>query len=282
MAFIVPGVIALFALIATAGLTFAMIKARNRIRLIQAAPLCSADQLITGLAKMKGKIMALDKDDLLISPMTGTRCVFYKFVVEEQRTRTVVRTETDARGRSRQVRRTETYWHPIITDVQTVPTSVRDKTGEALLDLTVAELTLTAMQAKSGTFNSVPKELERTLQRRYGVSTKGLIFNKNMRYTEAVIEQGAKVFVVGDCKIRKNGTASFHKGDNPLLVTDRSEDELVSIYKKRFIGFMVGAFVAPALLFGVAAFAAYMLSKHDGHSSGGKKAELVRPTALLE
>jgi len=256
LALVIPGVILLFAFFFAGGMLIFAVKARNRIRLIQAAPWCKADQLITGLAKMRGTIVALDKEDLLVSPMTKTRCVFFKFVVEEQRTRTVTRMEGN-----RRVTRTETYWHPIVTDVQAVTTAVQDKTGEALVDLKEAELTLKAMQATSGTFKSVPADIERTLQKRYGVSSKGLIFNKNMRYTEAVIEQGAKVFVVGHCKVKKSGTASFYKGDNPLLVTDKNEEDLVRHYKTRLIGFTVGAIVLPLFLGGVAAFTGFMLHK---------------------
>src|SRR6202011_5749023 len=88
----------------TALLVYLTIRFRNRLKLIEAAPLCTADQLRTGLAKMRGKIISLvDEDDMLISPLTQTLCVYYRFVVEEQRTRTV----STGRGV-----RTETYWHP--------------------------------------------------------------------------------------------------------------------------------------------------------------------------
>jgi hypothetical protein len=258
IALIVPGVIVLLALGAAAGLTYGVVRARNRLKLIEAAPLCKADQLITGLAKMRGKIVALDEEDLLKSPMTKTVCVYYRFIVQEQRTRTV----SSYQG-GRHVTRTETYWHTLVDDVQAVPTTVQDKTGEALVDLKAAELTLKAMQATSGTFKNVPASLERTLQRRYGVSGKGFIFNKNMRYTESVIKQGAKVFVVGDCKVRKNGTASFFRGDNPLLVTDRNEQELVGHYKTRFIGFLIAAILVPLFLVGLAGVVGFFIWKTE-------------------
>jgi hypothetical protein len=269
IALIVPGVIVLFGLIFGGALLFFSIKARNRLKLIEAAPLCKADQLITGLAKMRGKVVALDEEDLLTSPMTKTVCVYYRFLVEEERTRTVTSYQN-----GRNVTRTERYWHTVVDDVQAVPSAVQDKTGEALVDLTAAELTLEAMQANSGTFNSVPASLERTLQKRYGVSGKGLIFNKSMRYTESVIEPGAKVFVVGDCKIKKSGTASFYKGDNPLLVTDKNEEELVGHYKKRFIGFLIGAIAVPLLLCGLAGVVGFLIYRSQ-HGIPQRKAELA-------
>lgn len=255
LALIIPGVIFLVGAGITAALIVGFVKARNRMKLIEAAPMCKAEELITGMAKMRGKIMAIDEDDLLVSPLTQTTCVYYKFVVEEQRTRTV---------RSGNTVRTETYWHPVITDIQAVPSTVRDKTGDAVVDLKEAEIVLSqGQQLRSGTFNNAPAGLERRLNKLYGFSSKGLIFNKALRYSEMVIEEGVKVFVVGEVKVRKNGTASFLKGDHPLLVTDKNEEELISHYKKRFIGFMIGAILVPVLFLGIAGFVGYMIYSHE-------------------
>ena len=89
IALVVPGIVGLFGLVFGGALLFFAIRARNRLKLIEAAPLCKADQLITGLAKMRGKIVALDEEDLLTSPMTKTVCVFFRFLIQEERTRTV-------------------------------------------------------------------------------------------------------------------------------------------------------------------------------------------------
>ncbi len=257
---IAVGIILLFGGVITAILIYLTIKFRNRLKLIESAPLCTADQLRTGLAKMRGKIVSLvDEDEMLISPLTQTLCVYYKFVVSEQRTRTV------SHGRGY---RTETYWHPVITDIQAVQSAVKDKTGEAVVDLKVAEITLTqSCQAKTGLFSSAPKGLERRLQQLYGFSTKGLIFNKNLQYSEMVIEEGVKVFVVGDVKARKDGSSSFRKGENPLLVTDKNEQELVSHFKWRYTAALIGAIVVPLLFLGCAGFVGVVV----GGSIGGSK-----------
>jgi hypothetical protein len=273
VALIVPGVVVLFGLIFGGALSFFAIKARNRLKLIEAAPMCKADELITGLAKMKGKIVAVDEEDLLTSPMSKTVCVYFRFLVQEERTRTVTSYQN-----GRNVTRTERYWHTVVDDIQAVPSAVQDKTGEAMVELREAELTLEAMQATSGTFNSLPANLERMLQKRYGVSGKGLIFNKNMRYTETTLEPGAKVFVVGDCKIKKSGTACFYKGDDPLLITDKNEEELVGHFKKRFYGFGISAIAMPLLMCILAAVIGFFIWKQE-HPQ--KKAELSpsRPVA---
>jgi hypothetical protein len=251
LAFIIPGIIFLVALGITAGLLYGFFKARNRLKLIAGAPLCQADQLITGMAKMRGKIMAVDEEDLLVSPLTQSECVYYKFVVEELRTRTV----STGRGVS-----TQSYWHTVISDIQAAPCVLEDKTGEAHLDLASAEIVLSrGQQLRSGTFNNAPPGLERRLNRKYGFSSKGLIFNKSLRYTEAVIEEGVKVFVVGQVKVRKSGSARFHRGEQPLVVTDKNEDQLIGHYRWRMTAFLIGAIAVPMVLLGIAAFVGVMI-----------------------
>ena len=245
LAIVVAGAIALVGLGFAVGLMVGLVRARHRIKFIEAAPDCQGGQLIAGLAKMRGEIRAVNGADLLVSPMTQAPCVYYKFVVEQESTRN---DSTD------QSMRTETDWHTVITDEQAVPAAVRDETGDALVDLKGAEVVLS-----QGQLNNTPAELERRLNTRYGFSGKGLIFNKSLRYTEQVIEEGVKVLVVGEVKVHQSGTAVFIKGDHPLLVTDKSEDELVSHYKKEGIAFLIAALLFPLVLLGIAGVAGYLI-----------------------
>ena len=254
LAIVVAGAIALAGLGFAAGLMVALVRARHRIKFIEAAPECQGGQLIAGLAKMRGEIRAVNGADLLVSPMTQAPCVYYKFVVEQESTRN---DSTD------QSMRTETDWHTVITDEQAVPAAVRDETGDALVDLKGAEVVLSqGQQLKSGTFHNTPAELEGRHSTRYGFSGKGFIFNKSLRYTEQVIEEGVKVLVVGEVKVHQSGTAVFIKGDHPLLVTDKSEDELVSHYKKEGIVFLIAALLVPLVLFVIAGVAGYLIYTH--------------------
>ena len=149
---------------------------------------------------------------------------------------------------------------------------MQDKTGEALVDLKAAELTLKAMQATSGTFKNVPASLERTLQKRYGVSGKGFIFNKNMRYTESVIEQGAKVFVVGDCKVKKSGTTELLQGRATRCWSPtRTRRSWSATTRSAFIGFLIGAIAVPLFLFVLGGVIGFFIWKTE-HP---KRAELI-------
>jgi hypothetical protein len=187
-------------------------RASRRASLIEDAPLCKAAELEAGLCKMRGKVVA--GDELLRSPLTRTRCVFFHFTVEELR----------RSGRN-------SYWHAIISDSQAVPCALVDKTGQATLSLEGAEALMTeGNRTHSGTLQSPPPGLEEMLRKRYNFSTKGLVFNKRLRYSERVIEDGTRILVIGDVKTKKTGRGQFYKGDNPLLVTDADEEALVRLY----------------------------------------------------
>jgi hypothetical protein len=271
LAIVVAGAIALAGLGFAAGLMVALVRARHRIKFIEAAPECQGGQLIAGLAKMRGEIRAVNGADLLVSPMTQAPCVYYKFVVEQERTRN---------DRTDQSMRTETDWHAVITDEQAVPAAVRDETGDALVDLKGAEVVLPqGQQLKSGTFNNTPAELEGRLNTLYGFSSKGFIFNKSLRYTEQVIGEGVKVLVVGEVQVHQSGTAVFIQGDHPLLVTDKSEDELVSHYKKEGIVFLIAALLVPLVLLGIAGVAGYLIYTHR-EPAATKKAHLLGPDGM--
>ena len=250
-AIIVAGVIVLVGLGVTAGLIVGLARARKRVKFIEAAPERRAGQLIAGPAKMRGEIRAVNGEDLLVSPMTRATCVYYKFVVEQERTRS---DRTDGSMRP------ETDWHSVITDEQAVPAAVRDETGDALVDLKNAEVELSRGQRlESGTLNNAPAGLEHRLNKLYGFSSKGFIFNKSLRYIERVIEEGVRVFVVGEVKVHPSGTAVFSNGDHPLLVTDKNEEELVSLYKTSVIGFLIGAILVPIVFLGIAGVVGYLI-----------------------
>ena len=271
LAIVVAGAIALVGLGFAAGLIVGLVRARHRIKFIEAAPECQGGQLIAGLAKMRGEIRAVNGADLLVSPMTQAPCVYYKFVVEQECTRS---DRTDGSMRP------ETDWHSVITDEQAVPAAVRDETGDALVDLKNAEVELSRGQRlESGTLNNAPAGLEHRLNKLYGFSSKGFIFNKSLRYIERVIEEGVRVFVVGEVKVHPSGTAVFIKGDHPLLVTDKSEDELVRHYKKEGIVFLIAALVVPLVLLGIAGVVGYLIYTHM-EPAAPKKAHLLRPDGM--
>ncbi len=116
----------------------------------------------------------------LAGPLTGRACVYYIAMVEEQR----------STGRS-------TYWRTIASETRGVPFVLEDGTGRAIVDPNGAQVALDFDgNSKSGTFNSADPVQEQFLAR-HGQKSQGWVFNKTLRYREAMIEIGETIAVLG-------------------------------------------------------------------------------------
>jgi hypothetical protein len=116
----------------------------------------------------------------LQGPLTGRPCVYYIATVEEQR----------SNGRS-------SYWKTIITESQGVPFVLEDSTGRAIVDPNSAEVALDFDgKSSSGTFHDA-NEVQEAFLARYNKKSSGWVFNKSLRYREAMIEIGETVAVLG-------------------------------------------------------------------------------------
>jgi hypothetical protein len=252
--------------VAFAVFVFLLWRTRRKIAAIRSAPSSKIGDLEDGYWKVSGRISALDEP--LVSPLSRTACVFYLFKVEELRTRRV-RNTVGGGGRHHSHtpgHDTVEYWETVINDRQAVCCEISDDTGAAEVDLLAAETVLSPSgHSTSGTFNSCPDSLQRTLAKRYGFSTKGLLFNKPLRYTETVIEDGDRLFVVGNVEIDPRGDAAFVRGSQPFIVSDRNQAKLLRHYRSRATWYTVGAIasivVAPILALPLADF-------FKGHNPG--------------
>jgi hypothetical protein len=221
---------------------------KKRLKLLTDTPECRAKELAgvaPGLAKMHGSVVA--PSGLLNSPMSNTRCVYYRFLVEEERQE--VRTVHTSKGGLRN--KVVKVWVPIVDDRKCVTCALKDETGAVEVMLAEAEMDLQASdRLQSGLFSSPPARLKKLLEEQYGKSTRVLLFNKKMRFKEEVIEDGGEVFVVGKVallKTEKGKRPRFIKGEQPLIVTDKDEAGLTSAYKRKVllgtIGWISGASV---------------------------------------
>ncbi len=118
--------------------------------------------------------------DHLAGPLTGRPCVYYIAIVEEQR----------STGRS-------SYWRTVATETRGVPFMIEDGTGRAIVDPNGAQVALDFDgNSKSGTFNKADPIQEAFLAR-HGQKSEGWVFNKTLRYREAMIEIGEKISILG-------------------------------------------------------------------------------------
>lgn len=123
---------------------------------------------------------ALPLTEQLAGPLTGRPCVYYIAMVEEQR----------STGRS-------TYWKTVASETRGVPFVLEDGTGRAIVDPNGAQVALDFdANSKSGTFDNADPVQEAFLAR-HGQKSQGWVFNKSLRYREAMIEVGEMIAVLG-------------------------------------------------------------------------------------
>ena len=116
----------------------------------------------------------------LASPLFGRRCVYFVAIVEEHR----------SSGKS-------SYWKTIIRETRGVPFMLEDSSGRALVDASNARIAIDFdAKSQSGTFDD-PNEMENAFLARHCEKGQGWVFNRALRYREAVIEEGETIAVLG-------------------------------------------------------------------------------------
>ncbi len=225
----------LFVGLAVSGLlAFFAIRTRRRAAVMEETPFTKVARLGRGqepVCKVRGRVFA--HDELIRSPLSRRDCVYYHFMVEEKHT------SSTGTGKDH---RTHNYWVNVVDDKQSVAVSVEDDTGAVSVSLEEAEVVLKSTEAlESGTFCDPPERLRRLLHDVYGRSTKGLLFNKQMRYTETVLVDGANVIVVGEAVEGRRGMGLRKSKEVGLIVSDKSDKQLTGHYRTKAFWYWVGS-----------------------------------------
>ena len=153
------------------------------------------------LGRLIGQAVVLREQ--LAGPISGRPCVYYIAKVEEYR----------STGRF-------SNWKTIITEARGVPFVLQDGTGRAIVDATGAKIALDFdTRSRSGTFDN-PTENERAFLDRHGEHGRRWIFNKHLRYREAIIEIGETIAVLGagTREPDPSATPTGYRDDQPTLL----------------------------------------------------------------
>lgn len=134
------------------------------------------------VVKIVGQVRALDRT--LEAPLSKRKCVFYEVLVEEY----------ISIGKTGE-------WRVLMRDVLTTDFLIDDDTDQALIKKNNVDAWQRATsekdsQWKSGMLNNALPNLESYLQQ-HGHSSKNLIFNKTLRYSEGVFELGESIVAMG-------------------------------------------------------------------------------------
>jgi hypothetical protein len=130
------------------------------------------------LGKVVGR--ARGTGEVLTAPLSGRLCVYFVATVEERR----------STGKS-------SYWKMIIRETRGVPFMLEDDGGRALVDATAARIAIDFDgKSQSGTFDD-PTPAEHAFLARHSQRGQGWVFNRTLRYREAVIADGETIAVLG-------------------------------------------------------------------------------------
>jgi hypothetical protein len=146
------------------------------------------------------------------SPITRTECAYWQVEVKEER----------SSGKSR-------TWHTIFKQSSDVVFQVQDGTGYVSVLPTDAVLVLNDdFQKSSGFLNALDAETLAAVQR-LGVETTGFLgLKKSLKVTEKVIVPGDSIYVLGQVDTGSGTKVIQAAGRNSLIISDRSEQALLS------------------------------------------------------
>ena len=189
-------------------------KSNKMFEMMESIPISPISEIQGGPTEIRGKVKA--QEDVLVSPWGKKRCVYYKFEVDQE--------ESENRSSG------------YVREEQCLPFIVQDDSGQVNVDDQGAVFELKLDKNKSsGMFKSPPPELAELLKTRYGKSVKGLIFNKNLTFSETVIEIDDEVYVFGTAIREKTSYSETHclkKGKMPLIITDKGGASVELGFKK--------------------------------------------------
>ncbi len=206
--------------------------------------------------KVQGKVVA-DEDALMKAPFSNVECVGYYLRVEEMQERLV--TETVG---NRRVTRMQREWVAVFTHVDAIEFAIKDKSGSADVDLSgVGALDISKTEnVEQGALNYGGKAWRR-LEDEFDEFRR---FRRGeYRAVEQLILPGEKLLVFGPVSTKGDHPefrVNKKKGDQELTVTDRSDEEVTSRYKKFAVGFAIAS-CALCLLFVGLAVAVNLLMK---------------------
>lgn len=217
------------------GLFFYGFKLNREKRLIESIPTSAIRSLAVGLVEVAGT--AQPDGQPLQAPFSETPCVFFSYKVQEQQ----------GSGKN-------TRWETIAKGTSEEPFYIRDQTGAVLVVPFDAELIVADDRTyRNNWLGTLPPEAIAGLNR-LGISTTTWLGSKTIRCTEAFIQPGDTVYVLGTAQDNPAGSAGFENADRlyigsnrdePFIIADRSEKDLLANLRWKVLALLYGG---PALI----------------------------------
>jgi len=188
-----------------------------------------------GLVEVVGRA---ECEKTLSSPLTQKTCVIWQVIVSEE-----VSERTNGYR--------STTWITRYKDTSEEPFTLNDGTGKIQIHPADAKLVLHyAVNEFSGFLQSVSPQIQGALEN-LGINTTGFLgLNKTLQIREYIIEPGKQIYVLGNIGYTDGIRSIVTEESTPLVISDRSEKELLSAFYWRLTGnIFFGALIVIGLLF---------------------------------
>jgi hypothetical protein len=195
------------------------LRVRRRCRLMDDLPTAKAQGVFIGLVELKGTAEA---EAPLTAFLSGRRCVYYRYRVDEHWTRTVVETYTDSKGRSQTRTRQESGWTTVAESGEMTDFYLQDDTGPVLIRPSGAKI------EPAGFYHETCARGEPLY---YGKGPQEAVPDSDhrRRFVEAGIALHAPLYIVGQAREQAEVVAPEITADleAPMfLISTRSEEKV--------------------------------------------------------
>lgn len=225
---------------------------RRRKRILDMPTLPIAQAAGNGLVEIKGRVVA-GEEGVLQAPFSGRHGVWVRVVVQELR----------SSGRN-------SYWATLVEETEFRPFYVEDGSAQRARVMPAGANMILDQQTvgNSGTFNDPPPHVVQFLSLRGLSTTSWLGFNRRIRYDEQVLCPNDPLYALGPSAREPGPPVSDgyrmapstqlvmfagQTGDAELILTNKSEDELVSKLLWGFVGGLIAVGVGVLFLLGALA-----------------------------
>lgn len=208
----------------------------RRRSLVANTPTSKVRSLAVGTVELEGDAKA--GEQVFKSPFSGNDCVLYEYKIEEYR-----QSGDDS------------DWVTIDQGQTDQPFYLDDGTGKVMVNPIGADLRLPQDERyRVGSFDELPDAAQQFVRENSDVDTQtDEWFEEDRRYTEWYIGTDENVYVFGKALPREDDTGSVTNPENAVInadrntpmfvISDRSEEEVLSSMTKRVLGAIIGGFV---------------------------------------
>ncbi len=212
-------------------------RAMQRRRLLDAVPTSKVRGIFLGLTEAKAKA---HRERPLVGYLSNAESVWYSYEVNEKWSRTVTETTTDSQGNTQTRTRTESGWTSVAAETVAPAFELVDETGS---------IRLVPDRAKIEPATVFSETCSPTDPLYYEKGPRRAVMNSDhiRSFVEKAIPLGAKLYVLGTARLRKDGLTpeiAWQKPDKTLLVSIRTEEKIQRGLGIQFgILFVLGAIV---------------------------------------